>query len=368
MRTVWFLLIKEFRQIFRNPTLVRIIFLVPVMQLLILPLAADYEIRNITLAVVDHDRSSASRELVSKIAASTYFLVASAPATYASALRSVEEGDCDIILEIPHGFGRELARDQNTTVMIAANAINGVKAGLGSSYLGAIINEFSGGVLVQHRKVRREGIVVMSVNWFNPQMNYALFMVPGILAVLVTMMGSYMAALNIVREKETGTFEQVNVTPIRKHHFILGKLIPFWILGMVVFTIGLIVGRIAYGVVPEGSIVLLYGFVALFLLSIMGLGLLISTYAATQQQAMFISFFFIMIFILLSGLFTSIESMPAWAQVISRMNPVTYFVEVMRMVILKGSSALDILPQAGAVLIFGVVFTLWAVMNYRKTS
>src|SRR5690606_15763491 len=149
---------------------------------------------------------------------------------------------------------------------------------------------------------------------------------------------------------------------------ILGKLIPFWILGMVVFTIGLIVGRIAYGVVPEGSIVLLYGFVALFLLSIMGLGLLISTYAATQQQAMFISFFFIMIFILLSGLFTSIESMPAWAQVISRMNPVTYFVEVMRMVILKGSSALDILPQAGAVLIFGVVFTLWAVMNYRKTS
>jgi ABC-2 type transport system permease protein len=211
-------------------------------------------------------------------------------------------------------------------------------------------------------------IEVVPSNWFNPYMNYRLFMVPGILAILVTMIGGYMSALNIVKEKETGTIEQINVTPIRKHHFIIGKLIPFWIIGLVVFSLGLIVGWAVYGVVPSGSLALLYFFLALYLLAVLGIGLLISTYTETQQQAMFISFFFVMIFILMSGLFTSVNSMPGWARIISWLNPVTYFIEVMRMVVLKGSGLRHILPHVGVVFIFVVVFNTWAVINYKKTS
>lgn len=193
-------------------------------------------------------------------------------------------------------------------------------------------------------------------------------MVPGILAVLVTMMGGYVSALNIVKEKELGTIEQMNVSPIRKHHFILGKLIPFWILGMIVLTIGLTVGFLIYGIVPEGKIGLIYLFAAVYLVSVLGLGFLVSTYSETQQQAMFLSFFFIMIFIMLSGLFTSIDSMPQWTKVITWFNPVTYFIQVMRMIVLKGSGFMDILPHLLKVAGIGLVLNIWAIRNYKKTS
>src|SRR5258706_294033 len=181
-------------------------------------------------------------------------------------------------------------------------------------------------------------VEVTSSNWFNPNMNYKIFMVPGILVILVTMVGSFLASLNIVREKEIGTIEQINVTPVKKYQFIIGKLIPFWLLGLVIMTIGFVIARVVYGIVPLGSFTTIYTFACVYLLAVLGLGLLISTYTTTQQQAMLLSFFLMMIFILLSGLYTSIDSMPEWAQWITRFNPVTYFIEVMRMVVLKGSS------------------------------
>src|SRR5262249_34544315 len=150
------------------------------------------------------------------------------------------------------------------------------------------------------------------------------------------------SALNIVKEKEIGTIEQINVTPIRKYQFILGKLIPFWVLGLVVLTIGLFISWIIYGIVPLGSIFTIYIFAAVRLLGARRLGLLVSTFANTQEQAMLLSFFMMMIFILLGGLYTSIDSMPDWAQTFTKFNPVTYFIEVMRMVVLKGSSLYDI--------------------------
>src|ERR1044072_8778079 len=168
-------------------------------------------------------------------------------------------------------------------------------------------------------------------------MNYKYFMVPGILVVLVTMVGSFLASLNIVREKEIGTIEQINVTPVKKYHFILGKLIPFWILGLLILTIGLAIARVAYGIMPLGGFGVIYTFAAVYLLAVLGLGLLLSTYTSNQQQAMLLSFFLMMVFILLSGLYTSIDSMPAWAKVLRKFNPLTYFIDVMRMVVLKGS-------------------------------
>ena len=211
-------------------------------------------------------------------------------------------------------------------------------------------------------------IEIVPANWYNPYLNYRLFMVPGVLAILVTMIGGFLAALNIVKEKEVGTIEQINVTPIKKHHFILGKLIPFWVLGNIVFTLGLLVSWLIYGIIPVGSLLVLYGFISVYLLAILGFGLLISTFCDTQQQAMFIMFFFMMIFILMGGLFTSIDSMPAWAKGLAQLNPVSYLIEVMRMVIMKGSGFREVLPHLGIVALFALVLNSWAVYHYKKKS
>lgn len=372
MRTIRFLLQKEFRQIFRNKTLVAMIMVVPVVQLLILPLAANYEVKNINISIVSHDDSDYARELVNKITASGYFRLTSLNTSFEEAFEHIESDAADLVLEIPHNFEQNLVRENRQKLFVAVNAINGVKANLGGAYLATIVRDFNQDVMLEWfqpaRTSQRPAIAVTPTNWYNPYLNYRLFMVPGILAILVTMIGGYLSALNIVKEKEVGTIEQINVTPIRKHHFIIGKLIPFWVLGMVVFTLGLLVGWLVYGITPQGSLGLLYCFLALYLLAVLGFGLLISTYADTQQQAMFIAFFFVMIFILMSGLFTSIDSMPPWAKAISRLNPVSYFIEVMRMVVLKGSGFADIVTQLGAVLVFAIVFNAWAIVNYKKTS
>jgi ABC-2 type transport system permease protein len=210
-------------------------------------------------------------------------------------------------------------------------------------------------------------IEITSSNWFNPSLNYQTFMVPGILVLLVTMIGAYMCTLNIVKEKEMGTIEQINVTPIKKYQFILGKLIPFWIIGLIIFSIGLfVVARLIYGIVPVGSLLLLYAFLGLYLVAVIGIGLLISTIANNQQQAMSLAFLFMMIFILMGGLFTTIDSMPNWARWISKFNPVAYFIDVNRMVIMKGSGFPDIKYHFLKMLGFAVFFNVWAVLNYRK--
>ena len=277
-----------------------------------------------------------------------------------------------MILEIPHGFEQNLIKENEQKLFIAVNAINGTKANLGGAYLNTIIRNFNDDIRVQLMAPGKfnsaPAIEITSSNWFNPLMNYRIFMVPGILAILVTMIGGYLSALNIVKEKEIGTIEQINVTPIKKYHFILGKLIPFWILGLIVFSLGLLVSWLVYGIIPLGSIVLLYGFVAVYLLAVLGLGLLISTFCDTQQQAMFIAFFFLMIFILMGGLFTPIDSMPDWAKVITKFNPVSYLIDVMRMIILKGSGIKDVQYHLYTILLFAIVLNSWAVWNYKKTS
>ncbi|SEL90961.1 ABC transporter permease [Parapedobacter koreensis] len=372
MRILKFLLQKEFRQIFRNRAILALILVMPVMQLIILPLAADYEVKNINLSVVDHDHSPYSRQLVSKITASGYFRLQGYPASLKEAYHLIEQDKADLTLEIPRGFERELIRDGHQQLFIAVNAINGTKAGLGSAYLTRILRDYNEDIRMEWMTPTRfqpvSTIEVVPSNRFNPLLNYQFFMVPGILAILLTMVGGFLSALNIVKEKEIGTIEQINVTPIKKHHFILGKLIPFWVLGNVVFTVGLLVSWVIYGIFPQGSISAMYGFVGIYLLAVLGFGLLISTYTDTQQQAMFIMFFFMMIFILMGGLFTSIDSMPPWAKALSRLNPVSYLVEVMRMIVLKGSGWADVFPHLCAMLGFAVILNGWATLNYRKTN
>ena len=277
MRVLRILLEKEFRQIFRNPAILRLIFMMPAIQLLIMPLAADYEVKQVKVCVVDHDRSSYSQKLVNKITATNYFQLVDDTDSYDKALRYVEKDEADLVLQIPSAFEKQLVTENKATLFLAINAINGVKANLGGAYLRTIIGEFNGEVRLEWLQLQRFSpqptLSVTSINWFNPLMNYQVFMVPGILVILVTMVGGFLSALNIVKEKEIGTIEQINVTPIRKYQFILGKLIPFWVLGLVVLTIGLVISRVAYGIVPLGSLFTIYLFAAIYLLVVLGMGL-----------------------------------------------------------------------------------------------
>lgn len=370
MRSLRFLLEKEFRQIFRNPAILRIIFLMPTIQLIVLPMAADYEVKNVDVAVVDEDHSPYSHEIMSMIDGSPYFRLRYTGASYTEALQEVEVDRADLVLHIPAGFERRLVREDKATLFMAVNAINGVKANLGSAYLGQSLQDFNRNIRtewIQFPKYFPEPRIEARTRiWFNPHLSYPLFMVPGILTILLTMVGAFLAALNIVVEKENGTIEQLNVTPLRKSEVILGKLIPFWLLGLVVLTVGLLISRVIYGIIPLGPLVVIYAFAAVYLLAVLGFGLLISTLVDTQQQAMLLGFFFMLIFILMSGLYTPIESMPSWAMTIAEFNPVTHFVSVMRMVVIKGSGFGDVGRHFAAMGGFALVLNGVAIWNYRK--
>src|SRR5690606_261894 len=370
MKILRFLLQKEFRQIFRDKTILVMMFMMPTVQLIILPLAMDLEVKNINLSIVDHDHSSYSQQLISKIGSSGYFKIVSMEASFTDALNYVEKNEADVVLEIPAGFERNLIREGKQEIGLSVDAIEGTKASLGGSYLNAIIADFNADLEINRQDVNTSnGIINVTFStWFNPLAEFKYYLVPGILVLLLTMIGGFLSSLNIVREKEAGTIEQINVSPIKKWQFILGKLIPFWIMGIVVFTLGLIVCWWFYGIVSEGNYLLLYLFAAFYLIAILGFGLLISTFSDNQIQAMFLAFFFMMIFTLMGGLFTSVESMPDWARVISNLMPITHFIRVVRMIMLKGSEFADVQLEFVYIIGFGIVLNGWAIWNYRKTA
>jgi ABC-2 type transport system permease protein len=371
MRTLLFLLRKEFLQIFRDKLILRVIFVMPIFQLILLPFAANFEMKNISLSVVDHDHSEYSRKLINSFTSSGYFRLSNISDSYSDALKIVEDDKADLIIEIPQGFEQDLIRESKTKMMLSANAINGQTAGLAVSYASSIIRDFNNDIRVQWiqpPRINQQPVIeITNSNWFNPKMNYKYFIVPGVLALLVTMVGFLLTSLNIVKEKEAGTIEQLNVSPIKKYQFILGKLIPFWILGLVVLSMGFLVSFIVYGIIPAGSFLLIYFFAAVYLIALLGFGLLTSTFADTQQQAMFVAYFFMMTFILLGGLFAPIENMPAWARYLTYINPVSYFIEVMRMIVLKGSGFTDLLKHFGVIILFAIIFNTLAILHYKKT-
>ena len=362
-----FLIEKEFKQIFRNPFLPKLIFIFPIMMLLILPWAANQEVKDLNLSVVDNDHSTYSARLTNKIISSGYFRLADVSSSYGDALKSVEKGKTDAILEIQPNFEKNLIRQNKADVMVSVNSVNGMKGGLGAQYLTGIVLDFSAGLLAENGiNVPKSAIKPQFL--FNQYLDYKVFMVPAIMVMLLTLLTGFLPALNIVSEKEVGTIEQINVTPVSKFTFILGKLIPYWVIGFVVLTITLLLARLIYGLVPAGSLATIYLYASVYVLAVSGLGLLISNYSATMQQAMFVMFFCMMLFILISGLFTPINSMPKWAQYLTYGNPLRYFIDVMRSVYLKGSGMLELLPQLFALLGFGILFNGLAVVSYKKSS
>lgn len=374
MNIILYILQKEFRQIFRNRAMLPIIFVAPIVQLVVLSYAVTFEIKNLKISVVDFDQSSTSISLADRFKSTDHFVIVQNTYNRGEADQYLEKNKADLILEIPFRFEDDLINNRHASIMVTLNAIDGMKAGVAVNYMQAIVSDFTRDFntvninLLQTPAGKGPSVALSTLNWFNKNLDYKTFMVPGILVLLLTLIGGFLSSMNIVREKEIGTIEQINVTPIKKYQFITGKLLPFWILALGELTFGLLLMRFLFHIHIIGNIGLLYLFASVYLFAILGLGLFISTITETQQQAMFVSWFFLVIFILMSGLFTAIENMPGWAQTLTLMNPLRYFIEVIRMVILKGSGLHDIYGHLLTIFVFAVIINAFAIWRYRKTS
>lgn len=373
MRTILFLLRKEFLQIFRHKIMLVLIFMMPLIQLIILANAADYEVDNIRLYVIDRDGSQASQRLIGLFESSQHFEISGYGQYPEAAYNSIQANETDLFIDIPPDFEERLSSGGPASMHVNIDAINGVKAGVSNGYVQSILQGFAmkyGQELPMPGLLKEQpgNLEIEYANWYNPDLSYDNFMVPGILVLLVTLVGLFLSSMNIVKEKEIGTIEQINVTPIRKYQFIVGKLAPFWIIGLLELSFGLLVGKLLFQIPFAGPLWVVYLFAGVYLVVVLGIGLLISTITDTQQQAMFLAWFFLIIFILMSGLFTPIESMPAWAQRITDFNPVAYFVDVMRLVLLKGSGIKGIQFHLTVMIIYAIVINVLAVLNYRKAT
>jgi len=369
MKIILYILRKEFKQIFRNRTMLPIIFLVPVIQLLILSYTATFEMKNIKIHVVDNDKSSLSRDLINKYEGSKFFKIVNYSDAFKIAENELKSNKADVVLNIPQNFEKKLINNEITKVQLIVNAINGSAAGLIYAYSAAIIKDFNKNIKLNITGHDSEmPISIITSFWYNPQLDYKTYMIPGILVLLVTLIGLFLSSMNVVREKELGNIEQINVTPILKSHFIIGKLIPFWFIAMFELFFGLIFAKFVFSLPILGNLGIIFAFASVYIIAILGIGLLISTITNTQQQAMFISWFFMVIFILMSGLFTPVDSMPEWTKIINTINPISYFIKVMRMVLLKGSGFSEILNEFFALVIYAIISLFFAIRLFSKTS
>ncbi|MFA6352366.1 MAG: ABC transporter permease [Bacteroidales bacterium] len=372
MRTILVLIRKEFIQIRRNRIMIPAMIVAPLVQMFVLVFAANMNMRDIDFHIHDQDGSTESKQLISKYLSSPFY-------SYGGQVFTVQEGEellrkdqTDMIMTIPPAFGEQLINREPVAVQFLINGINSAAAVLTASYSQSILLDFNQELIANYLRITGQSapgrIDVSYLHWYNPELDFKIFMVPGILVILVMLVGWLLMSLNVVREKELGTIEQLNVTPIRKHQFIIGKLIPFWILGMIELGIGLTLGRLVFHVPILGSFGLLIGFTALYLLTVLGFGLLIAALSETQQQVMFVNFFFVLVFILMSGVFTPIESMPDWAHWVNLINPLAYYMRVIRMILLKGSGFMDVWQDFASMALFGIIMITLAVRSYKKRS
>ena len=357
-----YLIQKEFLQIRRNPFLPRLILVFPIVIMCVMPWVMNQEVRNIRVSVVDNDRSSKSQRLVHSIQQSNYFIFKGQSQSYYAALKDVEKSRTDIVLVIPQHFSRDLTLGLHPQVLIAANAVNGTKGGIGSGYLSQIAMAYMNpdAAAIQSK--------ISTLYLYNKHLNYKVFMIPALLAIVMMLMCGFLPALNIVGEKETGTIEQINVTPVSKWSFILAKLIPYWMIGLFIVTVCLLLAWLVYGITCQGPLWLVYVLAMLLALFFSSFGLLISNYSDTLQQAMFVMWFFVVCLLLLSGLFTPTRSMPHWAYATTYVNPMHYFIDAIRTVFVRGGGFMSIAHQVLALACFATLMGSWVAVSYKKNS
>ncbi|MDR0419542.1 MAG: ABC transporter permease [Prevotellaceae bacterium] len=370
--TLKYLLEKEFKQFFRNKFMPKIVIIFPLMVILVMPWAATLDIKHIKVSIIDNDLSPLSTLLTQKVGNSTYFDLTSIANNYEQAMEHLEYGRADLILEIPSGFESDLINFRVSPIQVSVNAVNSIKGMMGQSYITSLVSEFSQEQLLL-KKTNNNQVVAPKVdiivkNMYNPTLDYKYTMIPGLMMVIMVVLCAFLPAVNIVQEKEIGTIEQLNVTPIRKFTFILAKLIPFWIIGLTALTLAFVLSWLVYGLTPVGSFGTIYLFSGLFILTMTGAGLVVSNHSTTMQQATFVMFFFVIISILLCGLLTPVDSMPNWAQVIAGLTPTKYIVNVLRCVYLKGNGVANLWVDLLALSIMAITFNVWAVLSYKKSK
>lgn len=383
MRRILFLAWAEVLHITRDRATLTQMLMMPMIQLVVLANAATFEVKRTPTYVVDFDRSTTSRRLVSRFTASGHFRVIEQSLSTEEANESLLHGRATAVLTIPHDFERSLVRSGTAPVELSVNAEKGQAAGIVQFYAVRILNALAAEVSAdldprrfavsnvpgESAPVRGAPRIDLRVqSWYNPTLDYRHYMVPGILVLLVTMIGTLLTAQNIAREKELGTLEQLNVTPITKGQFIAAKLLPFWVLAMVELAMGLALGKLAFGIPIRGSLLLFFGSAAIYMVAALGIGLFISTLVDTQQQAMFVTFFIVMVYNLMSGLFTPIDSMPQWVQWLAELNPVRHFVQISRAVLVKGAGPLEIARPLGILVVYAIVVFTFAVRQYAKRT
>ena len=364
--TIKYLLEKEFRQIMRNTFIPKMIVMFPIIIMCVTPWVTNLEIKNIIVSVVDNDHSSISSRLIHRIEASDYFIFAGTERSYEDAMKKIDMCKTDVAVVIPENYERDITNSRLPRILVSANAVNGTKGSMGSAYLANIINDNLKEAVHANTTINKEKLTTFSL--YNKGQDYKVFMIPALMAILIVMFCGFLPALNIVGEKENGTIEQINVTPISKSTFIIAKLIPYWIIGMIVMTICFLLSWIVYGITPEGNILLLYMLAMLLALTFSGIGLVISNYSRVMQQAMFVMWFVMVCMILLSGLFTPVSSMPDWAICITTINPMKYFIDGMRTVFIKGGTFGNILPQTTALAVFAAAANTLAIYSYKKNG
>ena len=369
--TLRFLLEKEFKQLIRNKIMLVLTVVFPLMVILVMPWAATMDIKNIRLTVVDNDHSPLSEQFIEKLSNSSYFRLVGTSYNYREGIHAVEVGTADMVLEIPSGFESDFINGWNVPVQVSINAVNSIKGVMGQSYINTFCQMFMEEQQAAHPTAdgnNRPAIELNTINLFNPTLDYKFSMIPGLIMITAIVLCGFLPALNIVTEKEQGTIEQLNVTPISRTSFIFAKLIPFWIIGVVTLSLGFLFAWLIYGLVPAGSVGLLYFFSIIFIFTMTGFGLVISNKSSTMQQAVFVRFFFVMIFIMLCGLLTPVNSMPDWAQAIAALTPTKYMVNALNCIYLKGSGFMDLLPDIIALTAMLLFFNVWAVLSYKKSE
>lgn len=359
-----FLIQKELKQIARNKFIPRMIFIFPIMIILVMPWAMNMEVKNVKLAVLDNDKSSLSQRLIHELSASQYFDISLNAQNIKEANRCINLGKCSIILEIPPHFEQDLQKSKHAFVGLYANSVDSVQSSLGVSYASNIISDFEKEFL----KTTSSKQLIQSLYRFNNNLEYKQYMIPALMVIVLTLICGFLPAFNIINEKEKGSSDQVNVTPISKFAYILSKLIPYWCIGFVVLSLCFLLAFFIYGLSPKGSLMLIYLFALAYVLVITGLGLVISNNSQTLQQAMFVAYFFFIILILMSGLFTSVKSMPTWALYIADINPLRYFIQSLRLIYLKGSGFEVLWLDFVILCAFALFLNILAILGYKKQS
>lgn len=362
MRTLMILLRKEFILFRKNKFLPKVAFIFPCVVILIIPLVTTMDVKHVEVTVVNQDNSRLSCNVMTDLASTSFFTVRTA-VSYEEAIELVKRGECDVILEIPHDFQKSIDSDAPSVPHISANGVNGLKGSLGSRYVSQSVMQ----TITAYKGMEIPEIVTIQY-LYNPTLEYRNNMIPALMIMLLIMICGFLPALNLVGEKESGTIEQMNVTPVKTPVFVLSKVIPYWIIGLIDITLAMLIAVAVYGLAPVGSLAAIYLATILFIFVMSGLGIVIANMSGRMSQSMFLMFFVVVIFVLMSGLLTPISSMPDWAQTITYALPPRYYIDIMRSVYLKATPMADLQLQYLALTGFAILTNTIAALTYKKQN